>query len=64
MRRHRLTICLLALSAGILFAQMQPAAAIIGGAVCVWIIACALMPAPADETTKESYADHRTRPGP
>lgn len=51
MRRHRLVICLLSVSAGLIFAQMQPAAAIIGLAFCVWIIAAALIPAPADETT-------------
>lgn len=59
MRRHRLVICLLALSASLIFAQMQPAAAIIGIAVCVWIIAAALLPAPPDETTTTHIGDHR-----
>ena len=65
MRHDRLIICLSAVLAGFIFAQMSTPAAIIGGAVCVWIIACALMPAPADESTKENVnADHRTRTGP
>lgn len=55
MRRHRIVICLLAAIASLFFVQMQPAAAIIGCAFCVWIIAAALIPAPADETTKEKF---------
>ena len=57
MRRDRLTICLSAVLAGFIFAQMSLLPAVIGLAFCVWIVAAALMPAPADEI-KENRADH------
>lgn len=64
MRRHRTLIILMALAGAIFCAQFGLEAAIIGIAFSAWIIACALMPAPADETTKETHANHRTRPSP
>lgn len=59
MRRHRLVICLLALSAATLFAQMPLLGAVIGTSFCTWVVAAALLPAPADETTTTPIGDHR-----
>lgn len=59
MRRHRLTICALAIAGAFLFAQMPLLGAVIGTSFCTWVVAAALLPAPADETTTTPIGDHR-----